>query len=121
MPGFDALVDCWGGGVIVDDPKLLNEKRPVAPIDYTEKLAIPMIGLFGNDDGNPTPDQVNRTEALLKKLGKSYEFYRYDGVGHAFFNYERPGFKPEPMLEGWKKVFAFLNKHLAASRAAAAE
>jgi carboxymethylenebutenolidase len=120
-PGFDALVDCWGGNVVVDDPKQLNDKRPVAPIDFTEKLSIPMIGLFGNDDGNPTPDQVNRTEALLKKLGKDYEFHRYDGVGHAFFNYERPGYKAEPMLEGWKKVFAFLNKHLAASRAAAAE
>jgi carboxymethylenebutenolidase len=114
VPGFDAVVDCWGGNVIVDDPKQLNDKRPVAPIDLTEKLTIPLIGLFGNDDGNPTADQVNRTGAVLKKLGKSYEFYRYDGVGHAFFNYERSGFKPEPMLEGWKKVFSFLDKHLAA-------
>lgn len=121
VPGFDAVVDCWGGNVIVDDPKQLNDKRPVAPIDLTEKLKIPLIGLFGNEDSNPTPDQVNRTEATLKKLGKTYEFYRYDGVGHAFFNYERPGFKPEPMLEGWKKVFAFLHRHIATSRAAAAE
>jgi len=114
VSGFNAVVDCWGGNVVVDDPKALNAKRPVAPIDLTAKLAIPLIGLFGNDDQNPTADQVNRTEALLKKLGKAYEFYRYDRVAHAFFNYERPGFKPEPMLEGWKKVFAFLNKHLAA-------
>jgi carboxymethylenebutenolidase len=121
VPGFDAAVDCWGGNVIVDDPKQLNDKRPVAPIDLTGKLNIPLIGLFGNDDANPTADQVNRTEAILKKLGKVYEFYRYDGVGHAFFNYERPGFKPEPMLEGWKKVFAFLNRNLTASMAAAAE
>jgi carboxymethylenebutenolidase len=119
VPGFDAVVDCWGGNVIVDDPKQLNEKRPVAPIDLTEKLKVPLLGLFGNDDANPTADQVNRTEAVLKKLGKDYEFHRYDGVGHAFFNYERPGFKPEPMLEGWKKVFAFLDRNLAAKLAAA--
>jgi carboxymethylenebutenolidase len=121
VPGFDALVDCWGGNVIVDDPKLLNDKRPVAPIDYANKLDCPVIGLFGNEDANPTADQVNRTEAVLKKFGKDYEFHRYDGVGHAFFNYERPGFKPEPMLEGWKKVFAFLDRHLAVRHAAAAE
>lgn len=114
VPGFDAVVDCWGGAVIVDDPKLLNAKRPVAPIDLTEKLNVPLLGLFGNEDHNPTADQVNRTEAILKKLGKNYEFHRYDKVGHAFFNYERPGFLPEPMLEGWKRVFAFLNKNLAA-------
>jgi carboxymethylenebutenolidase len=112
VPGFQAVVDCWGGNVIVDDPKALNDKRPVAPIDLTEKLQIPLLGLFGNEDGNPTADQVNRTEAVLKKLGKNYEFHRYDGVGHAFFNYERPGYKPEPMLEGWKRVYAFLDKHL---------
>jgi carboxymethylenebutenolidase len=112
VPGFQAAVDCWGGNVIVDDPKALNDKRPVAPIDLTEKLQIPLLGLFGNEDGNPTADQVNRTEAVLKKLGKSYEFHRYDGVGHAFFNYERPGYKAEPMLEGWKRVFAFLDKNL---------
>lgn len=112
VPGFSAVVDCWGGNVIVDDPKALNDKRPVAPIDLTEKLSIPLLGLFGNEDHNPTADQVNRTEAVLKKLGKNYEFHRYDGVGHAFFNYERPGYKPEPMLEGWKRVYAFLDKYL---------
>ena len=49
-----------------------------------------MLGIFGNDDANPTADQVNRTEALLKKLGKNYEFHRYDGAGHAFFTVDAP-------------------------------
>ena len=80
---FDAAVDCWGGNVIVDDKTQLNAKRPVAPIDLTEKLRCPLLGLFGNDDENPNRDQVNRTEAVLKKLGKTYEFHRYDGAGHA--------------------------------------
>src|SRR5262245_63809846 len=29
----DALVDCWGGNVVVDDPKALDARKPVAPID----------------------------------------------------------------------------------------
>src|SRR5690348_243933 len=36
LSGIDAAVDCWGGNVIVDNPKDLNDKRPVAPIDLTE-------------------------------------------------------------------------------------
>ena len=92
LAGIDAAVDCWGGNVIVDDPKQLNAKRPVAPIDLTEKLTCPLLGLFGNDDENPNRDQVNRTEAVLKKLGKNYEFHRYDGAGHAFFNAARPAY-----------------------------
>src|SRR5687768_18336579 len=52
----------------------------VAPIVYTEKMSCPLLGIFGNDDKNPNRDQVNRTEAELKKYGKSYEFHRYDGA-----------------------------------------
>jgi carboxymethylenebutenolidase len=114
VPGFDALVDCWGGNVIVDDPTQLNAKRPVAPIDLTERLRCPILGIFGNNDKNPSPDQVNRTEEVLKKLGKNYEFHRYDGVGHAFFNTTRPGFGPEQAADGWQKVLAFYNKYLSA-------
>jgi carboxymethylenebutenolidase len=120
LDGIDAAVDCWGGNVIVDDPKQLNAKRPVAPIDLTAKLRCPLLGLFGNDDENPNSDQVNRTEAVLKKLGKTYEFHRYDGAGHAFFNAARPAYRPEQALDGWNKVFAFFRKHLATAAAARA-
>jgi carboxymethylenebutenolidase len=110
---FDALVDCWGGNVVVDDKSLLNAKRPVAPIDLTEHLRCPLLGIFGNDDENPTADQVNRTEAVLQRLGKSYVFHRYDGAGHAFFNTSRTAYRAEQAADGWSKVFAFFQQHLA--------
>ena len=111
---FDALVDCWGGNVIVDDPKLLNAKRPVAPIDLAANIKCPILGLFGNDDENPTADQVNHTEAVLKKLDKNYQFHRYDGAGHAFFNHSRAAaYRAEQAADGWKKVFSFFKQHLA--------
>ena len=109
---LDAAVDCWGGNVIVDDKTQLNAKRPVAPIDLTEKLRCPLLGLFGNDDENPNRDQVDRTEAVLKKLGKTYEFHRYDGAGHGFFYYHRPGYRAEQATDAWEKVFAFFAKYL---------
>src|SRR5690349_19417507 len=120
LSGIDAAVDCWGGNVIVDDSKQLNAKRPVAPIDLTDKMRCPLLGVFGNDDENPNRDQVNRTEAVLRKLGKTYEFHRYDGAGHAFFNAARPAYRPEQALDGWNKVFAFFRKHLATAAAARA-
>ena len=72
----------------------------------------PILGLFGNDDENPNADQVNRTEAVLKKLGKNYAFHRYDGAGHAFFNASRVAYRAEQAADGWAKVFAFFHKHL---------
>ena len=86
----------------------LNPKQPVAPIDFTKNLSCPLLGLFGNEDRSPTPEQVDQHEAELKKQGKNYEFHRYDGAGHGFFYYDRPMYRIEQALDGWKKVFAFL-------------
>ena len=50
--------------------------------------------------------------AVLLEHGKQYEFHRYDGAGHGFFYYDRPMYRIEQALDGWKKVFAFFEKHL---------
>jgi carboxymethylenebutenolidase len=112
LPGVDAIVDCWGGNVVVSDPKALDARKPVAPIDLTEKLTAPLLGLFGNDDQNPNREAVNKTEEVLKKLGKTHEFHRYDGAGHAFFNWARISHRPEQAADGWEKVYAFYKKYL---------
>ena len=110
---FDAVVDLWGGNVVMA-PGDLTEKRPVAPIVYTEQLSIPMLGLFGNDDQNPTPAEVDIHEEALKKYGKTYEFHRYEDAGHGFFYYNRPGrYRAEQSLDGWEKIFDFLRRTIA--------
>ncbi len=110
--GFDAVADLWGGGVVVG-PDDLNDKRPVAPVDYTKDLGCPLLGLFGNDDSSPTPEQVDQHEAELKKHAKQYVFHRYDGAGHGFFYYNRPSaYRAEQALDGWQKVFDFFKSHL---------
>jgi carboxymethylenebutenolidase len=110
--GFDAVADLWGGGVVMAEQDL-SEARPAAPIDYTAQLAAPLLGLFGNDDTHPTPEQVNAHEAELKRHGKAYEFHRYDGAGHGFFYYQAPMYRPEAAMDGWEKVFGFFGRHLA--------
>ena len=110
--GFDAAIECWGGRVVMAEADL-NPKQPVAPIDYTSGLSCPLLGLFGNDDASPTPEQVDQHEAELKKHNKSYEFHRYDGAGHGFFYYHTPAYRQEQAVDGWKKIWAFLEKNLA--------
>ncbi len=111
IPGFTAVVDCWGARVVMT-PEELTPKQPVAPLDYTRDLSIPLLGIFGNGDKGPSPEQVNQHEQLLKQLGKEYEFHRYDGAGHGFFYYHRPIYRPEQAMDGWSHIFAFLEKHL---------
>jgi carboxymethylenebutenolidase len=109
---FTAIVDLWGGGVVAK-PEDLNEKRPVAPIDLTPNLEIPLLGIFGNEDRSPSPEQVNQHEEALKAQGKQYEFHRYDGAGHGFFYYDRPAYRQEQAVDGWNKVWTFFEQHLA--------
>ena len=109
--GFDAVVDCWGGRVVMSKEDL-TPQLPVAPIDYTSELSCPMLGLFGNDDQGPSPEQVDQHEAELKKHGKTYEFHRYDGAGHGFWYYHRPNYRPEQAMDAWEKTFTFFSQHL---------
>jgi carboxymethylenebutenolidase len=111
VQGFDACIDCWGGRVVMS-PEELNPKQPVAPIDYTKDLSCPLLGLFGEEDRSPTPEQVALHEQELKKHGKQYEFHMYPNAGHGFFYYDRPAYRQEQAVDGWQKIWAFLEKHL---------
>nr|WP_223292780.1 dienelactone hydrolase family protein [Breznakiella homolactica] len=111
VKGLNAAVDCWGGGVIMSKDDL-SPARPVAPIDLTSQLSCPLLGIFGNDDRSPSPAQVNQHEEELKKYGKDYDFYRYDGAGHAFWSYDRDAYRPVQAMDSWAKVMEFYKKHL---------
>jgi carboxymethylenebutenolidase len=112
IPGFDAVVDLWGGGVVPDPDAEPNPKRPVAGIELTGQLNVPLLGIFGNDDQNPTAEQVDQLETELKKYGKEYEFHRWDGAGHGFFYYDRPMYRQAQAMEAWDIVFEFLDRQL---------
>lgn len=113
VQGFDAVADLWGGRVVAGADQL-TEKQPVAPIDYTADLNAPLLGIFGNDDQAPSPEQVNQHEAELKKHGKNYEFHRYDGAGHGFFYYDRPVYRQQQAMEAWNTLFTFFGAKLQA-------
>lgn len=112
IPTLNAVVDCWGGNVVVDDPSRLTARQPAAVIDLVASLNCPLLGLFGNEDANPSPAHVDRLEAALKAAGKPCEFHRYDGAGHAFFAWYRPMYRQEQAQDGWAKVLAFFVENL---------
>ena len=93
-------------------PEELSVNQPAAPLDYTQNLAAPLLGLFGAEDSGPTPEQVAIHEAELKKFGKNFEFHMYPNAGHGFFYHNRPAYRQEQAVDGWNKIFAFLEKNL---------
>ncbi len=109
--GYNAVIDCWGGRVVMKKEEL-TPRQPVAPIEFTKDLDCPMLGLFGLEDQNPTPEQVAQHEQELKKYGKRYEFHSYPDAGHGFFYYDKSSYRKEASVDGWKKVWAFLEREL---------
>ena len=110
---LDAAVDCYGAFVVGKPPEGMPLK--VGPIvDRTPSLSCPLLGLFGADDMHPSPEQVAELEQALKSAGKTYEFHSYEGAGHAFFSVDRPAYRPEAAVNGWKCILDWYGKYLAA-------
>jgi carboxymethylenebutenolidase len=109
---LDAAVDCYGAFVVGTPPEGMPLK--VGPIVHLAKdLSCPLLGLFGADDKHPSPDQVAELEKELAAVGKTFEFHTYEGAGHAFFDVNRPVFRPEAARDGWQKIMDFYGRYLA--------
>ncbi len=110
---LDAAVDCYGAfvtGIVPEGFPL----RVTNLVDQLPNLRCPLLGLFGNEDKFPTPEQVDELEAILKDNGKEYEFHRYDGAGHAFFSVDRTAYNVVAATDGWARISEFYGKYLGA-------
>jgi carboxymethylenebutenolidase len=72
-----------------------------------------VIGFFGNDDQNPSPEDVNDLDTALTRAGVEHAFYRYDGAGHAFQSFDsQERYRHEASEDAWEKVLRFLQEKL---------
>src|SRR6516164_9721306 len=109
---LDAAVDCYGAFVVGTPPEGVPLK--VGPIVHLAKdLSCPLLGLFGEDDQHPSPEQVAELDKALTEAGKEHEFHSYAGAGHAFFAVNRPAYRPEAAMDGWAKIWDFYGRYLA--------
>jgi carboxymethylenebutenolidase len=109
---IDAAVDCYGAFVVAPPPEGLPiNVEPI--VQLAPALSCPLLGLFGEEDQYPSPDEVDVLEQALVDAGKEFEFHRYEGAGHAFFNTDRTSYRPEAAAEGWQRIWEFFDRFLA--------
>lgn len=107
-PIIRCVVSYYGGNVFVP----WGDDGP-SPFERLGNLKVPVIAFYGNDDENPSPEDVNKLEAEFKRLKVDYEFHRYDGAGHAFQNFVRPeGYREAATKDSWSRTVPFLKTHL---------
>ena len=105
-PSFKAAVAYYGGNIMVpwgEGP---------APFECTAEIHCPLLGLFGEDDANPSPADMRKLDAELTKHGKVHEFHSYPGAGHAFMNRRGERYRADADRDSWPKTLAFFAKHL---------
>ena len=83
-----------------------------SPYDQSENIACPILGLFGEEDANPTLDDVAKIDGELTRLGKAHEFHNYGGAGHGFHCEVRGSYRPEAAQDAWGKAIAWFDANL---------
>ena len=107
-PRYRACAIFYGGRVRL----VMGEGNPPA-IDLAPMLRCPVIGFFGNEDTNPSPEDVDAYATALASAGVEHVFHRYDGAGHAFQSFNNPErYRPQASEDAWKKVLAFFAEKL---------
>ena len=82
------------------------------PFSLSGKIGCPVLGLFGEDDGNPNQADVSKIDAELTRLGVAHEFHSYPGAGHAFMNEGRPSYREDAAVDAWARCIGWFRQHL---------
>jgi len=108
-PEIKACTVFYGGNILKQWGSLPS------PFQRTQDIGCPVIGFFGNNDTNPSPDDVNKIDAELTRLGKPHEFHRYNGAEHAFQNFlDATRYRERASRGSWSEMLAFFSQHLKA-------
>ena len=103
---LSASVVFYGGGIgmaLGDGP---------SPLEQTANIKCPVLGLFGEEDANPTPQDVADMDIELTKNGKTHEFHSYAGAGHGFHCDVRDSYRPDAAADAWAKTIAWFDSNL---------
>jgi carboxymethylenebutenolidase len=109
---------CWGGGISFSyataQPAL---KAAVVcygtppDAEAAGRIKAPVLGLYGGSDARVTAT-VPTADAMMKKLGKRYEYEVFDGASHAFFRAQdgQSGANLRATQKGWPRMVQFLKQ-----------
>ena len=86
----------------------------VVPFDLVQQLAVPVLGHFGAEDKNPSPDDMRKLDDALTAGGTPHQFYSYDGAGHGFALQAegRPSYRAIPANISFDRTIGWFDRHL---------
>ena len=123
---------CWGGRIVwlysAHNPNLkagvawygrmVGDKdamKPAHPVDLTEKMNAPVLGLYGGEDDGIPVSTIDTMKAALEKgstAAKASTFIVYPKAPHAFHADYRPSYRETEAKDGWNQMQAWFKKYL---------
>lgn len=120
-PRLGVIGWCFGGGWSLQAAIAMGDRLEATVIYYgrlvtdeaeLRKIASPVLGLFGAEDGGIPVTSVEQFEATLESLGKDVSVHVYEGADHAFANPSGTRYDAAAGEDAWQKTVTFLAEHL---------
>ena len=120
-PKIASIGWCFGGTWSLNTALLFPDELDAAVIYYgkietnrkkLKALQMPILGIFGALDRNPSVDLVKEFETNLKALNKPVEIHIYERAKHAFANPSAENYNQEAAEDAWEQTTTFLAKNL---------
>ena len=125
---------CWGGRIVWlyadHNPQLkaavafygllggaaspTSRIKPTNPIDFGNRVKVPVLGLYGGKDDNIPSDLIAKMRGELKQGGGKSQIIVYPDAPHGFFADYRPSYRPKDAKDAWQRAQAWFKEHGAA-------
>lgn len=107
-PRFKAAVAYYGGNIMVPWGEGVE-----APFAHTCEINCPLMFHFGEEDSNPSLEDMRKLDEELKRCDKEHEFHTYPDAGHAFMDFTNPQrYREAPAKASWPRTLDFFARHL---------
>ncbi len=102
-------------GIIIHGGNIMKSRDAglPSPLDQTDAIHASVLGIFGEDDVNPSPADRVIIEQRLQSAGVEFRLDSYQGAGHAFLNFTRPEVYREKQAElAWDSCVTWLQSEM---------
>lgn len=107
-PRFKAAVAYYGGNIMVPWGEGVE-----APFARTGEINCPIMFHFGENDTNPSLEDMLKLDQELERWEKQHQFHVYPDAGHAFMDFTNPQrYREAAATASWARTLDFFARHL---------
>ena len=107
VAGLKVFVNFYSNGLFQS-----TDVNPVPPGEIAKELTCPMLTLYGEEDTNPSADDMSRLRQIVEGTGHAHDFVSYKNAAHAFLSDTRASYRPEAAQMAWGRCLEWLSKYL---------